>query len=124
MWIGRKRAEQQRVAQASTAAGAAPEPAAGQSPLAAAMLWLTTHLVEGFAAYGQAMYPVFTESGEFLDQSAQTRGAPLFQERQQMNEVLWIHAGNPWVQEHLLRSATPCAESLTAQFSSWEREYR
>ena len=75
------------------------------SSLAAAMVWLTTQLIECFAAYGQAMYPHpgYTESGELLDDRGRDR---TFEERRWHEmRVLWVHADNPWVREHLLRPA-------------------
>ena len=125
MWIvGKKQAKRPSVGQGSGAEGVVPPPtrsAAVRNPVAAAMFWLATHLIEGYAAFGQAMYPVFTDSGELFDQSEQGWGALLWQEPQQMTEVLWVHAGNPWAQEHLLRSATPRSGPFAAGFSSWER---
>jgi hypothetical protein len=74
-----------------------------RSPLAAAMVWLTTHLIEGFAACGQAMYPHagYVQTGELLDD----RGPDIEQQRWNATQVVWVYADNPWVQQHLLRPA-------------------
>jgi hypothetical protein len=125
MWImGKKQARRPSVEQGSGAAGVVSPPAqsaAIRNPVVAAMVWLATHLVQGYAAYGHAMYPVFAVSGELLGQTGKARGALLWEEERQMTEVLWVHAANPWAQEYLLRSATPRTGPFGAGVSSWER---
>ena len=124
MWnVGKKQAKRPSVEWGSGAEGVVSPPArsaAMQNPVVAAMVWLATHLVQGYAAYGHAMYPVFAVSGELLEQTGKGRNALLWDEEPQIREVLWVHAGNPWAQEHLLRSATSRSGLFGAGFSSWE----
>ena len=43
------------------------EPNAPRHPLATAIAWVVAHFIEGFAAYGAAIYPSFVDHGGLTD---------------------------------------------------------
>ena len=47
--------------------GRASQPAPGPDRIGAAMFWLANCLIDGFAAYGHALYPSCTEMGRAKD---------------------------------------------------------
>jgi hypothetical protein len=75
--------------------GRSRQPASVRERIAAAMSWLAECIVDGFAAYGNAMYPTFIDLGETED----------FRQRRWNEEVpgyeeFALLRNNPWVREH------------------------
>jgi uncharacterized protein YjiS (DUF1127 family) len=67
------------------------EPDAARRPIAAAMSWLATCVIEGFAAYGEAMY--FVDPSEVIDRRDLERNLQARDRHE--NEVPWMSAGCP-----------------------------
>jgi uncharacterized protein YjiS (DUF1127 family) len=74
----------------------------GSRPVRFALTWLATFAMEGFAAYGQAMYPCFLDAGALTDVHAGEQNAQPCQKSRK-------HSGqsfaNPWMLEETRRSA-------------------
>ena len=80
------------------------EPDAVRRPIAAAMSWLATCVIEGFAAYGEAMY--FVDPREVIDRQDLERNLPARdrhenEERNAGGDDSCAHDGDSW------RSAQP-----------------
>jgi uncharacterized protein YjiS (DUF1127 family) len=71
-------------------------------PVRSALTWLATFAMEGFAAYGQAMYPCFSDPGTLTDVHAGEQNA---QPRQQWQKHSGQSFTNPWMLEETRRSA-------------------
>ncbi len=74
--------------------GRAGQPAPRRDRIAAAMSWLAKCIVDGLAAYGNAMYPTFVDMGETED----------LRQKQWSGEVQGCDAftllrNNPWLRE-------------------------
>lgn len=75
--------------------GRSRQPAPMRARIVAAMSWLADCIIDGFAAYGNSMYPPFIELGETEDckQRRWNEEAPGY------DEVALLR-NNPWLREH------------------------
>jgi Domain of unknown function (DUF1127) len=79
-------------------------PDTSRRPIATAMSWLVTCLIESFAAYGEAMSPGFFEAGELIDRQehSQPRRQP---QDEPWSEASWLNATHPSSPKESERSA-------------------
>jgi uncharacterized protein YjiS (DUF1127 family) len=70
---------------------------AARHPVAAALSWLAVCLVEGFAAYGQAVYPSFVDPSKIDDHQEPAPGSQSRSRAQgeQKSEAPWLTASYP-----------------------------
>jgi hypothetical protein len=87
--------------------GRASETAARRGRMAAAMSWLAECIVDGLAAYGNAMYPTFVDMGETEDFRHQH-----WNQGVQGRDEFALLGKNPWLREDLL-SGEPEPETET-----------
>ena len=71
--------------------GRAGQPTPGPDRIGAAMFWLANCLIDGFAAYGHALYPSFTDMGHAKD----LRGWQ-WSEKVQGRDEFASPPNNPW----------------------------
>lgn len=81
-------------------------PDAPRRPIAKAMAWLGTCLIESFAAYGEAMSPGFFEAGAFIDRQEHERDSqPGWQPQDEpWSDAPWLNAPPPRSPEQSERS--------------------
>ena len=71
--------------------GRASQPTPGPDRIGVAMTWLANCLIEGFAAYGHALYPSFTDVGRAKDLREWQ-----WSENAQGREEFALPPNNPW----------------------------
>jgi uncharacterized protein YjiS (DUF1127 family) len=76
---------------ASRPAPSRSEPNAQRRPIATAIAWVVAHFIEGFEAYGNAIYPSFVDHGGLIDDPRQNRDSEL-----RGPAEIWHLSGAPW----------------------------
>jgi uncharacterized protein YjiS (DUF1127 family) len=89
------------------------EPNAPRRPFAAAISWLVAHLIQGFAAYGEAIHPSFVDHGGLTDGNEPKRDSELRgpAEIGHRSDAPWLNASYSRMGEKPWQSAKPRAAS-------------
>jgi uncharacterized protein YjiS (DUF1127 family) len=80
---------------------------ARRRPFGAAISWLVAHLIEGFAAYGEAIYPSFVDHGGFADGHKPNQDSELRTPAEigHRSTAPWLNASHSRVAENPWQSA-------------------